>query len=683
MRNGHDATRQPACSWTRGAARVLGSGALALLLTASPLVAAAPAARADATPGKVTINLPAASQRHGHTTNANDAGKVRYHAYRVFSGDVGLDATEPGAREVAKNEITNVAWESPAMRAAVTGFIESRDTAYEDPADATESALKAAEFIANHIGANGEAASGKPSQDPTLQLESRQFGSGLVAAIRGAGAIEPTPALDKTVDLEPGRAYGFDDGWYLFATSTASVRDKDDSRSGTSPIFAVVGGDEVTVTEKATVPTVDKRVRDDSRDGDADADWGMAADAHAGQDLSYRLIGTVADNIRSYDSYFYRFTDTLGEGLAFNARSGKGNANGDAHVYLHKAHDPKEQSAEVGDRSCEVTENFDFAVSSSGVMTAEAPDLRRLAVAGEAGGSYEMVAGDYLTVEYTARLVPGSTADVPVQGSTGNRNEAKVTYSNNPKTDSRGSSYGQEARVYTYSLRLHKQDKQNASRSLHGAKFTLQVAKGDDAGSDGKYVQADGSLAESPHEFETDAGGDILVRNLDAGTYTLVETSAPPAEQASGNPDDAYELLDPATVQIGSNVHETSAVDGTAYGHGDIRAQEAGLQVLEMSAVASAPSGFGHGSLIDRADSVDASGAAVGSGLHPAPAAGSGAQAADATVNLVVREAKETQMPLAGGAGIAAFAVVGAAAVAAGAALLARRRAGDAGPRKH
>lgn len=693
MRFGHDGIARTGRTWTRRAGRAVAAGALAFSMGCAPALVSSPAARADGTPGNVTINLPEASQKSGHTTNANDAAKVRYNAYRVFVGDVGLDKGAGGSKEVRENEIAEVAWASSAMRTAVVGCIERWDPSYEDPSNASESALRAAEFIANHIGSGGEPAKGAPNQDTGLRLESGQFGSLLVTAVRDGGAVECTPARDATVDLEPGKTYSFDDGWYLFVTSTGSVDATSDSRSGTSPIFAVVGGDDVVVTEKASVPTVDKQVKDDSRTGDGEDDWGMAADANAGQDVRYRIIGTVADNIHSYDSYYYKFTDVAGEGIVLNAKSGQGHENGDAEIYLHKAHDPSDKSAAVGDRSCNVTGNFKFTSSDNGrVLEAEAGNLRKLAVNGNAEAVYEMVAGDYLTMEYTGKLVPdGSSASETQgtshgtnveQGATGNRNEAKVTYSNNPKTSSKGTSYGQDTRVYTYSLRLHKQDKQNAARSLHGAKFTLQVENGDDAASKGKYVQADGSLGDAPHEFVTDGGGNILVKNLDAGTYSLVETGAPPAEQASGNPLDAYELLDPATIVIGSNVHSDAGVDGEAYANGSIYKKETGLQVLEISSSATATSGFGHGSLIDATDSIDASGGLSGKGLHVTATSGvaAGEDASDGNVSVVVREAKETQMPLTGGAGIAAFAAIGGGVAAAGAAIGLRRRARKAGP---
>ena len=53
-------------------------------------------------------------------------------------------------------------------------------------------------------------------------------------------------------------------GYYLFMTDTGSLN-TNEKQTGTSPIFAVVGGDAVKVTEKTGIPTVTKLIKDDAK----------------------------------------------------------------------------------------------------------------------------------------------------------------------------------------------------------------------------------------------------------------------------------------------------------------------------------------------------------------------------------------------------------------------------------
>lgn len=45
--------------------------------------------------------------------------------------------------------------------------------------------------------------------------------------------------------------------------------------------------------------------------------WVDAADSQIGQEVNYRLTGTIADNYDSYDSYSYKFKDQLTDGLDY------------------------------------------------------------------------------------------------------------------------------------------------------------------------------------------------------------------------------------------------------------------------------------------------------------------------------------------------------------------------------
>jgi len=130
-----------------------------------------------------------------------------------------------------------------------------------------------------------------------------------------------------------------------------------------------------------------------------------------------------------------------------------------------------------------------------------------------------------VNVYYSAKLDPKKAYKLAGEA---NPNTVTLTYSNNPGTDSNGDTTPAEAKDYTYKLSLTKVDSNVASKKLPGAKFTIQATTPDEgAGSAAKYVQENGSLGSDAHEFVTDKNGEISVKGLDAGTYTVVETESP------------------------------------------------------------------------------------------------------------------------------------------------------------
>ena len=151
-------------------------------------------------------------------------------------------------------------------------------------------------------------------------------------------------------------------------------------------------------------------------------------------------------------------------------------------------------------------------------LTVTINDLK--SVKDEDGNPISVTPDSVVTVYYTAHL--NENAKV---ASSHNDNEVTLTYSNNPGTDSKGTTEQDKVRDYTYQLMLMKVDASN-STALPGAKFTIQ-ATGADEGAGTNYVQSDGSLGDTAYEFTTGTDGGIYVPGLDAGTYTVVETQAP------------------------------------------------------------------------------------------------------------------------------------------------------------
>ena len=284
-------------------------------------------------------------------------------------------------------------------------------------------------------------------------------------------------------------------GYYLFLTDPVSIGTKEDysnkKQTGTSPIFAVVGGSAVEVAEKTDIPTVEKKVRDDK----PDSNWADKADSQMGQNVEYQLTGTVAENVDTFDTYYYQFHDELSAGLTAEATSVEVTVDGtkiaaDKYAVVY--------DQENGHNLLTVTFNN---LKSSGATVK--PNSK-------------------IVVTYTAKLDSTKAQNVVVGGE-GNKNTVKLVYSNNPGHDSKGESVPDTVRDYTYALKLVKEDSASEATKLEGVEFTIQ-ATGADEGTGTQFVQQDGSLGSAAHEFRTDAKGEINIKGLDAGTYKVKET---------------------------------------------------------------------------------------------------------------------------------------------------------------
>jgi uncharacterized surface anchored protein len=407
-------------------------------------------------------------------------GDVTYDGYQIFKANVTDDTSEDNA--TGKTE-TNVAWANDDVKTAVEKLIKSKDANY---------AGKTAEDAATYI-------SGKITKtDNTTRVDAASFANELAKAVDGK---------TSTTSVTPGTVATLDEGYWLFVTNTAT--DSKTDTVGTAPIFTVVGGaTQVTVIEKTTVPTVSKQVKNDA----TGAGFTSVADAEAGQSVAYELTGTVADNVATYDTYKYAFSDVLSTGLVANEDSVKVSIGG------------KEIATDSYTKHYDTGKNT-LSVSFDDLKAAKYTD----------GSTVDLTGSSKVVVDYTASLDPSKAI---VLGGEGNVNTVTLTYSNNPHSDGTGTTTPKTAKLFAYKLQLHKIDR-TTETNLQGAKFTIQ-ATGDDDGSSTKYVQSNGTLGDTAYEFETDKDGNINVTGLDAGTYTVTETVAPAG----------YDKVDSFTFQI-------------------------------------------------------------------------------------------------------------------------------------
>lgn len=401
------------------------------------------------------------------TQNANN-GATKFKAYQIFKADV-LDKD-------GKKVVSNVSWASDEAEDAVLGVLKGESgSGISDASTAQEVADYLSKTIADTTA--------------TTVVEKDNLLNKIALAVEKA--VPPTGEA-----FDAGAAFtATNKGYYLFMTDAASIGAKDNyadkKQTGTSPIFAVVGGSAVEVAEKTDIPTVEKKVMDDK----SNSNWADKADSQMGQNVEYQLTGTVAKNVDTFDTYYYQFHDELSAGLTANQASVEVKVDG-AKIDPDKYAVSYDQ--ENGNNLLTVT--FDDLKSSGATVT---PNSK-------------------IVVTYTAKLDPAKAKKVVVGGE-GNENTVKLIYSNNPGHDGKGESVPDTVRDYTYALKLVKEDSADSDVKLSGVKFTIQ-ATGADEGTGIQYVQEDGSFGDTAYEFTTDDKGEISVKGLDAGTYTVKET---------------------------------------------------------------------------------------------------------------------------------------------------------------
>lgn len=275
-----------------------------------------------------------------------------------------------------------------------------------------------------------------------------------------------------------------------------------------SALLQVTNKGDITIEKKYSVPAVDKGIVNGDSLVEAD-------DVHIGDDVTFRLTGTLPSNYADYETYFYQFNDKLSNGLKYN---------GDAKVYV----------VNNGVKT-EITGSFTIdpasaATTGGGTLTVTCNNLKAIA---------SVTKDSSIVVEYTAELT--SAAEI---GQPGNDNTVTLKYSNNPNyheagTPPTGETPEDKVLVFTYELDVTKIDGQDPSKKLKDAEFVLlnsdknKVAKV----ADGKFVEwvdvsnvtvnSDGTYPADYTLKSATTTGFFSIAGLDAGTYYLKETKAP------------------------------------------------------------------------------------------------------------------------------------------------------------
>lgn len=458
---------------------------------------------AEGATGSITINKVAGNE---NTT---------FKAYQIFKATV-TDSKNGG------KTAQNITWASDTVGPKVIGAINRWENDHslkaEDKLPNKPTPQEVADFITAHAGV---CTAGSESTKGT-RIATDNILYAVANAIRDEAPVKS--------DIVAGTAWTPNDsGYYLFVTNALSDSSKKDT--GTSPIFAVVGGNAVTVTEKTSIPTVGKQVLASAPNNPTSATgWAGVIDSQIGQEVTYKLTGSVADNYATYDSYAYKFTDTLSSGLEYVDGSLTVYAvNKGTYTLINCGYDvtPPNESSRV------LTVNFavDKDNNKKGLKDVQGVD-----------------ANTQIVVFYKAKLNKNAVTGNGNGEKKGNFNTVKLEYSNNPYVEGTGTSVEGGAGDFTFKLNLNKVD-QGTEKGLKGAEFSIQSADADTlnqyvASKDspdgtvvaGQLVKFSDATLPDYLKFSSDDKGKIEAKGLDAGSYKVTEIKAPGDKYAVANP---------------------------------------------------------------------------------------------------------------------------------------------------
>ena len=307
--------------------------------------------------------------------------------------------------------------------------------------------------------------------------------------------VEPYANLNSTpiATVTNGATYEAVAGYYL-------IKDKDNSVTGTDSytlyIVKVVGN--VTIDPKSDVPSFEKKIKDTNYTEGTTTGWQDSADYDIGDNVPFKLEGTVAANYAQYKQYYFAFHDNEEEGLSFNKDS--------VRVYVDNT---------------EITEGYTVVDNPADGCTFEVVFNDLMAAAKEY--NFTVGGGSKIRVEYTSKL--NEKAKI---GKEGNVNSASLEFSNNPNqeqggTPDTGNTPWDNVIVFTYKVVVNKID--SSKKPLAGAAFELSKKVNDEytrvalvnatQNTEGKYTLSN----ETVTKFEW--------KGLDDGDYMLTEVITP------------------------------------------------------------------------------------------------------------------------------------------------------------
>ena len=307
----------------------------------------------------------------------------------------------------------------------------------------------------------------------TDETTARAFAKELVNQKKLSAATKTVQSTTGTTEIA-----GLAAGYYLVKDTDSSLANKNDSY--TAYILQVVG--DATTSVKSDVPSSEKKVKDinDSTDTET-TEWQDAADWDIGDEVPFKIEGTLPSNYDKYKKYTLKFHDKEEEGLTF-----------------------KSETVKVFIDNTEITEGFRVVVNPEDNDTFDVV-FDNLKTTSAKNNSV-------IRVEYKSVLNKKANLGKP-----GNKNTMYMEFSNNPNNE-QGGEFGKTPDdtviVFTYKVDVNKVDEQG--NKLTGAEFTLE-----------KKIKGTKDTWKAITKVSGTAGDVFEFKGIDDGEYRLTETRAP------------------------------------------------------------------------------------------------------------------------------------------------------------
>ena len=251
---------------------------------------------------------------------------------------------------------------------------------------------------------------------------------------------------------------------------------------------------EVTIAEKNGVPSVEKKVQEDSTSA-----WGKNNTADIGQIVNFQTTITAQQGAQNYVLH-----DKMDTGLTFDTKS--------VQVKLKKSSETTESAVPTSD----------YTVKNSGL---ESTNSCTFHVEFTPAFCNTLKDNDQIIVTYSATL-----NEKAVIAGVGNKNETWLKYGENSETTH------DTTITKTFELPVFKYTKDGTNKkALAGATFTLSKSKDgknpiefvEDTTTADTYRVAKTDDADTVTKVTTPASGKFTIKGLDADTYYLTETQQP------------------------------------------------------------------------------------------------------------------------------------------------------------